>query len=113
MTGVIYFVASLTASIEHSKQSEGVDADITGIGVSAFRPHTAWNKSDCSVFVGNPVEGPALWKLTTTNGNSATIANPNASVFSAMPGPELEVKPKYPANEAPMAEHIADISSSA
>jgi hypothetical protein len=30
-----------------------------------------------------------------------------------MPGPELDVTPSAPANDAPMAEHTAAISSSA
>jgi len=58
-TGVMYLVASRTASIATSKPSEGVAAASTGSGASPFLPSTAWNKSDCSVFVGRPVDGPA------------------------------------------------------
>ena len=36
-----------------------------------------------------------------------------ASDFRAIPGPELEVTPTDPAYEAPIAEQIAEISSSA
>ncbi len=60
-----------------------------------------------------PVEGPARWALTMTSGSSVATARPSASVLSATPAPELEVTPKAPANEAPMAEQMAAISSSA
>jgi hypothetical protein len=63
--------------------------------------------------VGNPVDGPARWLLTTTRGSSVLMARPSASVLSATPGPELEVTPSAPAQEAPMAEQMAAISSSA
>ena len=35
------------------------------------------------------------------------------SLFSESPGPDVEVTPRHPANEAPMAEHTPAISSSA
>ena len=58
ITGVLYLVAIRTASIATSKQSDEVEAEITGKGVSPWRPKIACSKSDCSVFVGKPVEGP-------------------------------------------------------
>ena len=60
-----------------------------------------------------PVEGPARWELITTSGNSTITARPSASVLSAIPGPELDVTPRVPAYDAPTAEQIAAISSSA
>ena len=69
---------------------------MTGIGASPFLPCTAWNKSDCSVFVGNPVLGPPLCTLITTNGNSVITASPKNSPFKAIPGPEDAVTPKEP-----------------
>ena len=41
------------------------------------------------------------------------IARPIASPLSAMPGPDDEVTPNCPAYDAPIAEAIAAISSSA
>ena len=96
-----------------SKQSVAVDAAITGIGVSPWRPNTAILKSDCSVLVGRPVDGPPRCVFTTTNGSSAATANEIPSAFRAIPGPALEVTPKDPAKEAPIAEQTAAISSSA
>ena len=40
-------------------------------------------------------------------------AKPIASLFNDNPGPEVEVQAIAPANEAPIAEHIPAISSSA
>ena len=113
MTGVMYLVASRTASIATSKQSPALAAASTISGASALRPSTAWNRSDCSVFVGMPVEGPARCESITTSGSSVAIARPSISVLSAMPGPELDVTPSEPAYDAPMAAPIAAISSSA
>src|ERR1041384_585031 len=113
MTGVMYLVASRTASIATGKQSVGVAAATTGRGESALRPSTAWNRSDCSVFVGMPVEGPARCESITTSGNSVAMASPRPSVLSATPGPDDDVTPSAPAYEAPIAEQIAAISSSA
>ncbi len=48
-----------------------------------------------------------------TSGSSVPTARPNASLFSATPAPELDVTPKAPAKELPMAEQMAAISSSA
>ena len=47
------------------------------------------------------------------SGNSTEIANPIASVFKDMPGPELDVTPNPPAYDTPIAEQQAAISSSA
>src|SRR5438067_13805574 len=96
-----------------SKQSAGVADATTGIGASALRPYTAWYRSDCSVLVGIPVEGPARCTLTSTSGSSVPMARPRPSVLSATPGPELAVTPSVPAQEAPIAAQIAAISSSA
>src|SRR5438034_10834730 len=63
MTGVMYFVARRTASTPIGKQSPAVRGAITASGESALRPSTAWNRSDCSVLVGMPVEGPARWQI--------------------------------------------------
>ena len=88
-------------------------AAITGTGESPFLPYIAWNKSDCSVFVGNPVLGPPLCTLITTNGSSVINANPKNSPFSAIPGPDDAVTPSDPPNAAPNAAPIPAISSSA
>ena len=47
------------------------------------------------------------------SGSSVEMARPMASVLSAMPGPDDEVTPSDPPNEAPMAAQAAAISSSA
>ena len=109
----MYFVAMRTASIATSKQSVAVAAASTASGASAFRPWTAWNRSDCSAFVGIPVEGPPRWESTTTSGSSVAMARPSISVLSAMPGPDVDVTPSAPAYAAPIAAPMAAISSSA
>src|SRR5439155_1369440 len=88
----MYFVARRTASIAMSKQSAVVAGASTARGASALRPWTAWNRSDCSAFVGMPVEGPARCESMTTSGSSVAIARPSISVFSAMPGPEIRLR---------------------
>src|SRR2546430_4330022 len=75
----MYVVAMRTASIATSKQSTAVAAAITARGASAFRPCTAWNRSDCSALVGMPVDGPARCELITTIGSSVAIASPSIS----------------------------------
>ena len=70
-------------------------------------------RSEASVFVGNPVEGPPRWISIITSGNSRLNAKPMASPFKATPGPLVVVKARSPANEAPIAEATAAISSSA
>src|SRR5437763_6585159 len=109
----MYIVAKRTASIATSKQSPAVAAAITGKGESPLRPWTAWKRSDCSGLVGMPVDGPDRCELISTRGSSVVIARPRASVFSATPGPELDVTPSAPAKDAPIAEQMAAISSSA
>src|SRR6202162_6170069 len=91
MTGTIYFKAMRAASTAIQKQSPGVAGASTGIGASEFRPKSACNKSACSVLVGNPVDGPPRCTSTITNGSSVMIARPIASVFNAMPGPDVVV----------------------
>src|SRR5258708_1079932 len=49
----------------------------------------------------------------TTIGSSVITASPNASAFRPRPGPEVVVIPLEPANDAPIAEQIPAISSSA
>ncbi len=88
-------------------------AAITIQGASPFRPYIACIKSACSVFVGNPVEGPPRCTFTITNGISIITAKPIASVLSASPGPEVEVIARLPAYDAPIAVQIPAISSSA
>src|SRR6266540_1460975 len=97
MTHVMYLVASRTASTPIGKQSPAVHGAITASGESALRPRTAWNRSDYSVFVGRPVDGPARWLSTSTIGSSVAMARPSISVLRAMPGPELDVTPRAPA----------------
>ena len=48
-----------------------------------------------------------------TSGSSVMTARPIISVLSARPGPEVVVTPSEPPKEAPMAEPIPAISSSA
>ena len=84
-----------------------------GTGDSPFLPYIERKKSACSVFVGIPVLGPALWIFRTTNGNSEMTANPMASPFRHIPGPEDAVTERFPVNEAPIAEPTPAISSSA
>ena len=106
-------MAMRLASSAIQKQSPAVAGARTGIGASELRPKRAWSKSACSVLVGKPVEGPPRWMSQTTRGNSTATARPSASVFRAMPGPEVVVMPSAPAYAAPMAEVTAAISSSA
>ena len=40
-------------------------------------------RSEASVFVGSPVDGPPRWISITTRGSSRLIANPIASILSA------------------------------
>ena len=113
MTGTMYLMAMRLASSAIQKQSPGDDGASTGIGASEFRPKRACSKSACSVFVGRPVDGPPRWMSQMTSGSSTATARPSASVFSAMPGPDVVVMPSAPAYAAPIAEVMAAISSSA
>ena len=96
-----------------SKHSAGVAGATIGMGASPLRPYIACSRSDCSVLVGRPVEGPPRWTLTTTSGSSTMTARPMASPLSAMPGPDEAVSASAPPKDAPMAEPMAAISSSA
>ena len=49
----------------------------------------------------------------TSSGSSVITARPMASDLSAMPGPEVEVMPSLPENDAPIAAPMPAISSSA
>src|SRR6516164_1140317 len=109
----MYLVANLAAWIAMSKHSAGVAGARMATGDSLLRPNMAWSRSACSVLVGRPVEGPPRWMSQMTTGISVITARPRASVFKAIPGPEVVVTAKDPAYEAPMAEVIAAISSSA
>src|SRR5574341_2230682 len=113
MTGTMYLSAIRLASSAAQKQSPGVLAASTGTGASELRPKRAWNRSACSVLVGRPVEGPPRWMSTTTSGSSTMVASPSASPLSAMPGPEVVVIASEPVYDAPIADVIAAISSSA
>ena len=95
-TGVMYLVASLTASIEIQKQSDADEGARTITCESDGLPNNANNKSPCSVLVGMPVEIPDLMKSKTIKGSSVITAKFKASVFKAMPGPELPVIPREP-----------------
>ena len=108
-----YLTAMRTASIAASKHWDGVEAAITGTGLSPFRPKSTISRSACSGFVGIPVEGPARWMSRITSGSSSAIARPTVSAFSTMPGPAEAVTPSAPPNAAPTAAPTAAISSSA
>lgn len=106
-------MAIRAASTAAAKQSPGDCGATIGTGASPLRPYMAWSRSACSVLVGRPVEGPPRWTSMTTRGSSVITARPMASDFSAMPGPEVVVTPREPANEAPIAAPMPAISSSA
>src|SRR4051812_49825015 len=103
MTGVRYLVASRAASITAVKQSAGDWAATTGNGASPLRPNIACSRSDCSVFVGRPVEGPPRWMSQINSGSSSATASPIVSDFSETPGPDVVVTPSDPPNDAPRA----------
>ncbi len=60
-----------------------------------------------------PVLGPPRCTSMITSGSSIMTARPIASLLSASPGPLVPVRPSAPPNEAPIAELMAAISSSA
>src|SRR3954463_13741751 len=84
------------ASMAASKQSDGDRGATIGTGDSPFRPNIACSRSDCSVFVGSPVDGPPRWTSTTTSGSSSDTARPIVSDFRATPGPEVVVTASEP-----------------
>ena len=96
-----------------SKQSAGERGATTGTGASPLRPNIACSRSDCSVLVGSPVDGPPRWMSQITSGSSSDTASPIVSDFSAMPGPEVVVTPSAPPKAAPSAAPMPAISSSA
>ena len=108
-----YSIARRAASNAASKQSPGVAGASTGSGDSPWRPCSACSRSDCSVFVGMPVEGPARCTSTTTSGSSSIAARPIVSAFRSIPGPLVAVTPRWPPKAAPSAIPAAAISSSA
>jgi hypothetical protein len=113
MTGVMYCIAIRQASYVVAKASEGLRMARTGSGHSPLRPYSTCIRSDCSVLVGRPVEGPPRWTSMITKGNSVITARPIASDFSAMPGPDVPVTPSWLPKLAPMDAQTAAISSSA
>jgi hypothetical protein len=102
-----------TASRIASKQSPGERGATTGTGASPLRPYMTWSRSDCSVLVGRPVDGPPRWMSQMTSGISSDTASPIASLFNEMPGPDDVVTASDPPNEAPIAAPTPAISSSA
>ncbi len=85
---------------------------MTTRGASPWPANTACQRSDCSLLVGRPVEGPPRWTSTTTQGTSAMEARPSISVMSDRPGPDVDVMDFTPANDAPTTAPIAASSSS-
>ena len=111
-TGVMCSRAILQASKAALKQSVGLVAAITGIGLSPFLPYSTCSRSVCSLFVGRPVDGPPRCTSIITRGNSSITARLSASLFKQIPGPDVDVAAKAPANAAPIDEAAAEISSS-
>ena len=58
ITGVRYLSAMRTASIAAVKQWAGLYDATTGSGASPCRPYSAMLRSEASVLVGSPVDGP-------------------------------------------------------
>ena len=111
-TGVMCSRAILEAWKAASKQSAGLVAASTGMGLSPFRPKSTCSKSVCSDLVGRPVAGPPRCTSSTTKGSSMMTARFMASDFRQIPGPEVEVTASAPAKEAPKADAAPLISSS-
>ena len=96
------------------RSSRRVTAAATiGTGASPLRPYIACSRSDCSVLVGRPVDGPPRWMSQMISGSSSDTARPIVSPLSAMPGPDDVVTASAPPNAAPMAAPMPAISSSA
>ena len=113
ITGVWYSSATLKASTVIAKVSATEVGASTGRTTSPCAEKQAWKRSDCSLFVGMPVEGPPRCTFTQTSGSSAIEASPSISVLSDMPGPEVAVSTFLPAKEAPTQAPMPAISSSA
>ena len=75
-TGVRYLRAIRAASIAASKQCAGCAAPLSGRVHSPCLPYMACRRSDCSLFVGSPVEGPPRRTSTTTRGSSRADGHP-------------------------------------
>ncbi len=108
-----YSTAMRAASMAALKQSDGDCGATIGTGDSPLRPNIACSRSDCSVLVGRPVEGPPRCTSTMISGSSSDTARPIASDFSATPGPEVVVTASAPPYAAPIAAPMPAISSSA
>ena len=102
----------LNASTVTGKVSATSIGDSTGRGASPCAEKTAWKRSDCSLLVGMPVDGPPRCTFTATSGNSAIVARPSISVLSDMPGPLVAVSAFLPAKLAPTHAPTPAISSS-
>ncbi len=70
-------------------------------------------RSDASVLVGSPVDGPPRWMSMIRSGSSIAIASEIVSLLRARPGPLVVVTPRWPLKAAPNATPTAAISSSA
>ena len=105
-------MATRTASSAALKQSDGELGAMIGTGDSPLRPNIACSRSDCSVLVGSPVEGPPRWTSTMMRGSSRETARPMVSDLSATPGPDVVVTPMAPPKLAPRAAPMPAISSS-
>ncbi len=113
MTGTMYLSAMRQASTATQKQSPGVAAQ-NGNGrfgvasehaLAANRLARSWWADRWKARRAECRRSPEAVRVMT--------ARPKASVFSAMPGPEVVVIASAPAKAAPMEEVIAAISSSA
>src|SRR5688500_11327361 len=109
----MYLTAMRAASMAAQKHDGGEYDATIGSGASPCRPYMAWRRSDCSVLVGKPVEGPPRWMSTTIRGSSNERHRPGAADLRSRPGPDVVVTPRCPENDAPIAIEIAAISSSA
>src|ERR687895_1881000 len=113
ITGVMYLIAMRAASIAAQKHDAGEYEATIGKGASPWRPYIACSRSDCSVVVGSPVDGPPRWMSMTRSGSSSERARPNVSDFRSSPGPDVVVTARCPEKAAPTAIPAAAISSSA
>jgi hypothetical protein len=86
---------------------------ITTNGESQCLPNIACSRSDCSVFVGNHVEGHHLCTSIIINGNSVITARFMASAFKEKPGQLVAVTQIAQEYDHQIAHHTAAISSSA
>ena len=68
--------------------------------------------SDWPTMVGRPVDGEARCTLATTTGSSIIAARPMFSIIRLKPGPDVAVKLRAPAAEAPTMAAMLPSSSS-